>query len=108
MEATEHDITFLFSVGLCLRFGLRSKSRSAICVSKKLVFVAYFNNDSITVSLKLLRLYNCSVELSHRLASCELSSQGTADIVPQESDDILKVNNWDKNINNNCKMVLLC
>ena len=36
MEATEHDITFLFSVGLCLRFGSRSKSRSAICVSKKL------------------------------------------------------------------------
>ena len=72
------------------------------------VFVAFFNNDSITVSLKLLRLYNCSVELSHRLASCELSSQGTADIVPQESDDILKVNIWDKNINNNCKMVVLC
>ena len=72
------------------------------------VFVAFFNNDSITVSLKLPRLYNCSVELSHRLASCELSSQGTADIVPQESDDILKVNICDKNINNNCKMVLLC
>ena len=60
------------------------------------VFVAFFNNDSITVSLKLPRLYNCSVELSHRLASCELSSQGTADIVPQESDDILKVNIWIK------------
>ena len=69
------------------------------------VFVAFFNNDSITVSL---RLYNCSVELWHRLASCELSSQGTADIVPQESDDILKVNIWDKDRNNNCKMVLLC
>ena len=25
--ATEHDITFLFSVGLCLRFGLRPKPR---------------------------------------------------------------------------------
>ena len=72
------------------------------------VFVAFFNKDSITVSLKLPRLYNCSVELSHRLASCEVSSQGTADIVPQESDDILKVNIWDKNMNNNYKMVLLC
>ena len=67
------------------------------------VFVAFLNNDSITVSLKLFRLYNCSVELSHRLASCELSSQGTADIVPQESDDILKVNIWDKNMKNNSK-----
>ena len=27
MQATEHDITFLFSVGLCLRFGLRPKPR---------------------------------------------------------------------------------
>ena len=63
------------------------------------VFVAFFKNDSITVSLKLPRLCNCSVELSHRLASCELTSQGTADIVPQESDDILKVNIWNKNIN---------
>ena len=67
------------------------------------VFVAFFNNDSITVSLKLLRLYNCSVELSHRLASCELSSQGTADTIPHESDDIWKVNIWDKNIDNNLK-----
>ena len=56
------------------------------------VFVAFYNNDSITVSLELPRLYNCSVELSHRLASCELSSQGTAEMIPQESDDILKVN----------------
>ena len=27
MQATEHDITFLYSVGLCLRFGLRPKPR---------------------------------------------------------------------------------
>ena len=27
MQATEHDITFLFSVGQCLRFGLRPKPR---------------------------------------------------------------------------------
>ena len=27
MQATEHDITFLYSVGLCLRFGLRPEPR---------------------------------------------------------------------------------
>ena len=27
MQATEHDIMFLFSVGQCLRFGLRPKPR---------------------------------------------------------------------------------
>ena len=52
MQATEHDITFFFSVGLCLRFGLRPEPRFTMCtLTKTLCFTEA--NAKRTIYLKM-------------------------------------------------------
>ena len=59
MQATEHDITFLFSVGLCLRFGLRPKPRFSkefrVRVLPKVLEQETGENEAVTSAVQWLR-----------------------------------------------------